>query len=276
MQQSETDKTDKSIRFVAQHYQQGIFDSAKGWEKLTVSLPEFRKVRYLALLTRVAAAVISLFMIGVVVFNMINRPEQLYAQTDNTTFTLPDQTDIIMRQGAKLEYDKHFNKTERRVSMYGEIIFSVTCDETKPFTVSTPATLIEVLGTEFTVTADDNETRLSVSSGKVLFTPDNPIIPLLCTAGMKVHYRAETETVNVTAPDKEMEINGKTRSLIFDNIELKEIVRVLSHFYKVTIELPESEAELTFSSSFTQESIIEIINIINLTLDTHITIIHPQ
>ena len=50
---------------------------------------------------------------------------------------------------------------------------------------------------------------------------------------------------------------------------------VLSNFYHVEIELPAEESELTFSSSFTQESIIEIVNIINLTLDTHITIIQP-
>jgi len=65
------------------------------------------------------------------------------------------------------------------------------------------------------------------------------------------------------------------RSLTFENMRLKEVVMVLSHFYKIQIELPESESELTFSSSFTQASIIEIINIINLTLDTHITIIEP-
>lgn len=276
MQQSEIDKIDDSIRFVARHYQKGMFDSQSGWKRLTASRPGFGRTRHRLYLTWIAAAAMSLLVIGVGVLNMINQPEQLYAQTDNTSFTLPDQTEIMMQKGAKLEYDKHFDKAERRVSMHGEITFAVARDETKSFTISTPTALIEVLGTEFTVTADDNETRLSVSSGKVLFTPDDPVIPLLCTAGMRVHYIAKTETVNVTAPGKEMEINGKTRSFTFNNMELKEIVRVLSHFYKITIELPENEAELTFSSSFTRESIIEIINIINLTLDTHITIIEPQ
>lgn len=159
--------------------------------------------------------------------------------------------------------------------MCGDIAFAVTRDEIKPFIVSTPTALIKVLGTEFTVAANDNETRLSVASGKVLFTPNDPAVPLPCTADMTVRYIAETATVNVTAPGREIEINGKTRSLTFDNIELKEVVSLLSHFYKIALELPENEAELAFSSSFTQESIIEIINIINLTLDTHITIKEP-
>lgn len=263
---------DESVRFVVRHYQKGMFDTPKGWKRLTASLPGFGRVQYLSLLTRVAAAGVLLFVIGVGILKMVNRPEQLSAQTDNIAFTLPDQTEILMQKGAKLEYDKHFDKTERRVSMHGEITFNVTRDEAKPFIVSTPTAQIEVLGTEFTVTADDDETRLSVASGRVRFTPDDPVIPLLCTAGMTVHYNAESETVKVASPGSEMEINGKTRSLIFDNMRLKEIVMVLSHFYNVQIELPERESELTFSSSFMQESIIEIINIINLTLDTHIII----
>lgn len=266
---------DESIRFVAKHYQKGMFDTVNGWKRLSASLPDFGRSRRRLRLTWIAAAVMLLCVIGVGVLKMMNRPEQLYAQTDNTSFTLPDQTGIVMRKGSKLEYDKHFDKTERRVSMYGEITFAVARDEAKPFIVSTPAAQIEVLGTEFTVIADDDETRLRVASGKVLFTPDDPVIPLLCTAGMTIHYSAETKTVKIASTDSEMEINNKTRSLTFENMRLKEVVMVLSHFYNVQIELPESESELTFSSSFTRASIIEIINIINLTLDTHITIIEP-
>lgn len=276
MQQSEIDKIDESVRFVSKHYREGMFDNTKGWKKVTAALPGFRKVRPLIPLTRIAAAVLLLLVVCIGLWRMVNQPEQLFAETNNTELTLPDQTQIIMQKGAKLEYDKNFDKTERRVSMSGEITFAVVRDGSKPFIVSTPTAQVEVLGTEFTVTADDEESQLSVASGKVLFTPNDPVIPLLCTAGMKVHYIAETETVNVTSPGKEMKINGKTGSLSLDNMELKEVVRVLSHFYKTTIELPENESGLTFSYSFSQGNIIEIINIINITLDTHITIRQPQ
>ncbi|WP_298645809.1 FecR family protein [uncultured Proteiniphilum sp.] len=264
---------DESVRFVVQHYQKGMFEPSKGWKRLTASLPGSGRVRYLSFITRAAAAVVLLFVAGIGVWMMVNRPEQLFAQVDNTEFTLPDNSQIVMQRGAKLEYDRHFGKTERHVSMQGEIAFAVVRDETRPFIISTPTARIEVLGTEFTVNAGDNETRLSVTSGKVRFTPDDPVIPLLCTAGMTVHYSANTETINVSSPGSEMEINGKTRSLTFDNIGLKEIVMVLSHFYNVQIELPENESDLTFSSSFTGKSIVEIINIINFTLDTNIVIV---
>lgn len=272
MRRLEIDKTEESVRFVARYYQPGRFDSHKAWLQMGERLGITPKRRSPIMMWRVAAVAIVVITAGIL-YLTAERGDTLITGYDHTEFTLPDNSRIEMQEGAKLKYDRHFDKTERRVSMHGEITFVVAHNEAKPFIVSTPTAQIEVLGTEFTVTADDDDTRLSVASGKVRFTPGNPVIPLLCTAGMTVHYSARTETVNVTSPGSRMEINGKTRSLTFNNTGLKEIVMVLSHFYKVQIELPESESDLTFSSSFTQESIIEIINIINFTLDTHIILV---
>lgn len=266
---------DEAVRFVARHYREGVFEPSNGWKRVTASLPGFgavRKARRAWLVTRMAAAVLLLLVAGVGVWITVNRSQQLLADADNTRFTLPDQTGIVMQQGAELKYNKDFGKHERHVSMQGEIAFAVARDEAKPFIVSTSTARIEVLGTEFTVRAVDNETRLIVESGAVRFTPDDPVIPLLCSAGMVVHYNAADETVKVSSPGSEMEINGITRSLTFNNMKLKEIIPVLSHFYNVPIELTEADGELTFTSSFTGESIIQIINIINLTLDTRVTI----
>lgn len=275
MHHSKIDKTEESVRFVARHYRPGRFDSRKAWRQMGDRLDFSPKRRLLTQLWPAAAVAIVVITAGIVYFTA-ERGDTFIAERDHTQFTLPDNSRIEMQKGAKLEYDKLFDKTERRVSMLGEITFDIVRDEVKPFIVSTPAAQIEVLGTQFTVTADNNETGLSVASGKVRFTPDDPVIPLLCTAGMTVHYSAESKIIKVSSPGSEMEINGKTRSLTFDNMDLNKVVMVLSHFYNVEIELPEGESELTFSSSFTQTSIIEIINIINLTLDTHITIIQPQ
>ncbi len=263
---------DKRIEFVTKHYKPNTFDSKEGWKKLSTSIPELGKPQRVRLFPLIAAAAaIAVLIIGIGIL-FTSSSETLVAKTDNTVFMLPDSSRINMQKGAELEYEKDFDKVERRVSMTGEISFAVARDEEKPFIVTTPTAEVRVLGTEFTVEAGENETRLNVASGKVQFTPDSPAIPLLCTAGMIVHYTAENENVKVTSPDAMMEINGKSKSLTFNNAQLKEVVLVLSHFYNVKLELPEEEATLTFTSSFTQKSVIEIINIINLTLDTHVKI----
>lgn len=267
---------DKSIRFVARHYQKGVFEPSKGWQRVIASIPDFRKadtIKRSSFYVRMAVVFLLLIATGVGVWMISNQPQQLVAQSDNTGWTLPDQTALVMQQGARLEYDRHFGKDKRHVSMQGEIAFTVVPDETKPFIVSTPVARIEVLGTEFTVNADDNELHLNVTSGKVLFIPNDPLIPMPCNAGTTIHYSDETETVEVTSPDSNMEINAKEEFLLFDNIRLEEVTWVLSHFYDVSLELPENESDIPFSSSFTRKSIVEIIHIINFTLDTNLEII---
>jgi len=271
MQQPNIQTPEESIRFVARHYQPGRFMSHEAWPRLQARLGIPSKRRSLIAFRRIAVAAVLLLVAGTLFF-MKNRGVTLVATTESARFMLPDETGIVMQQRAELKYDKNFGKRERRISMQGEIAFAVARDEAKPFIVSTPTARIEVLGTEFSVTADSTATRLDVTSGRVRFTPDDPVVPLLCSAGMTVHYSAVDKTVKVASPDSGMEINGNTRSLTFDNVRLKEAVRVISHFYNVPIEVPEEEAELTFSSSFERKSVIEIINIINLTLDTSITI----
>ena len=54
---------DESIRFVAQHYQEGAFNTTQGWKRLTPSLPGFGKRGQLSLLTRIAAAALLLLII---------------------------------------------------------------------------------------------------------------------------------------------------------------------------------------------------------------------
>lgn len=272
MYEPDNPKMKEMVDFVAKHYKPNTFNSQKGWEKLSASIPELEKVKRVCLFPRIAAAAaVVIFVIGIGIL-LIPKSETLVAYANETEFVLPDQSQTTMQKGAELTYDRHFGKENRNVSMEGEIRFSVARDEDKPFVIETNTAQITVLGTVFDVKSNDEETFLSVISGKVQFTPNSPVIPLLCTAGMRVHYTAETENIEVISSGSSMLINGKEKSLAFSNSQLKDVALVLSNFYNVKIELPENETELTFTSSFTQKSVIEIINIINLTLDTHLTI----
>lgn len=263
---------EERIRFVAQHYKPGAFDPKQGWAKIEKRVSPQIKTRKLPFYFFAAAAVAAVVVASVFYLSINSGGKTLYAKANNTVFALKDSSFVQMQKNAELVYDKDFGKTERRVSMRGNITFNVARDEQKPFIVTTPAAQVRVLGTVFTVDENDERVRLDVKSGLVQFTPSDPAIPLLCEAGARVHYVADKKLVEVFKPQGEMSIDGIENRLTFNNMPLKDIVLVLSHYYNTNIQLPEDEAEIAFTSSFAGKSAIEIINIINLTLDTHITV----
>lgn len=82
--------------------------------------------------------------------------------------TLEDGTLIYLSQRSSIEFDQHFNQSERSVFLSGEGYFDVSHDPEKPFKVHTRLANIEVLGTSFNVKMiDDNQMELYVESGRV-------------------------------------------------------------------------------------------------------------
>lgn len=78
-----------------------------------------------------------------------------------TNLVLEDGTRMSLNAGSTLEYPAVFARGERRVKLLGEAIFEVAQDSDRPFIVETFASDIEVLGTKFSVEADEEHTRFS-------------------------------------------------------------------------------------------------------------------
>lgn len=269
--------TEQRIRFVAKHYKPNTFDSKKGWEKLQQHIAPESKVRKFPVFYGAAAAVALLLVVSILYFTA-DKGETFVAKADNTAFILPDSSHITMQKGAELQYDKDFGETNRNVSMNGNISFDVERNESLPFIITTPTAQIQVLGTKFTIDENEGGTNLDVISGKVRFTANDPLIPLICTAGTKVRYLAENKEITITSADSRTVINGTENSLTFNNAMLQQVASILSHYYKTTIEVPENEMQIQLTSSFKGNTIQEIIDIINFTLDTHLSIDahHPK
>lgn len=76
-----------------------------------------------------------------------------------TNYTFEDGTQVWLNAGTKIEYPPVFAGNVRRVKLSGEAIFEVQHDERRPFIVETFASEIEVLGTRFSVEADEEHGR---------------------------------------------------------------------------------------------------------------------
>lgn len=88
---------------------------------------------------------------------------------ERASFTLPDGSVIRLNSDTKLTYPAVFAGKERNVYIEGEAMFEVARDERHPFIVSTFASKVKVLGTEFSVRAEKLESIFTVylKKGKV-------------------------------------------------------------------------------------------------------------
>ena len=77
--------------------------------------------------------------------------------------SLSDGTTVELNAGSELEYPALFRGGRRNVRLEGEALFHVSRDEEKPFTVSTFAADIHVLGTTFEVLADSRHGDFSTT-----------------------------------------------------------------------------------------------------------------
>lgn len=85
------------------------------------------------------------------------------------SIVLSDGTKVFLNGGARMEYPPVFSGDRRQVRLSGEAFLNVKHDESRPFRVETYASVIEVLGTEFNVYADEEHGHFSTTllSGKV-------------------------------------------------------------------------------------------------------------
>ena len=85
------------------------------------------------------------------------------------SIVLSDGTKVFLNGGSRLEYPPVFAKDVRHVKLSGEAFLNVEHDEAHPFRVETFDSMIEVLGTEFNVYADEENGHFSTTllRGKV-------------------------------------------------------------------------------------------------------------
>ena len=76
---------------------------------------------------------------------------------------LPDSTRVWLNARSKLIYPVSFGKGTRQVELNGEAYFDVIHNEKQPFVVKTSLMDIQVLGTEFNVTAYSGSSDFEVS-----------------------------------------------------------------------------------------------------------------
>lgn len=149
------------IRYICQAVDESLLPAAA---------PKRRRAPLLRLVRYAAGVAASLLLLGGVWYvasrntadtisdrmAVIEVPDGQYIR-----MTLEDGTSVWLNAGTRLEYPVIFNRRKRQVKVSGEAIFEVTHEADRLFLVKTFVSEIEVLGTRFTVQADENRNTFS-------------------------------------------------------------------------------------------------------------------
>jgi ferric-dicitrate binding protein FerR (iron transport regulator) len=232
-----------------------------GFEQDSVSVKTTRSLR-MQVWTRIAALfVIGLFASGIWFFALRDGVEEntqaiLAHSLENATtvsagekrvmeVVLPDGSKVWLHRGSTITYPNDF-EADRTLHLEGEAYFSVTKQDSEPFSVESKNISVRVLGTEFLVQTGDDAARsiVEVADGTVQATVRNT--PYILEAHDRLFYDRETEELILSEiASEEVIARWKDVNLVFDNCSLDAVFERVEEYYDIDIEvegrLPENE-----------------------------------
>ena len=183
--------------------------------------------------------------------------------------TLTDGTRIHLNSGSSLRYPLVFNKKERKVNLEGEAFFKVAPHEEAAFIVESKGLFSKVLGTEFNYSAypDDNSTDVVLVEGSVGVGLKNSLkkkncYQILAPSQKATRFLSENK-IEVEEVDTKKYIAWTQGSLVFEDEDMKSILRVLQRHYNVEVinKYPDLE-NYRFSGVFKKVGIDEVLKTI--------------
>lgn len=200
-------------------------------------------------LWRIAACLVLAAVVGIALeFVPVNKPspkETLVKREVKTEYN--ERKSISLSDGSQIELNAHstlFYTTSRadrnhiEVYLEGEAYFNVSkrADNTDtPFRVRTAAGEIEVMGTEFVVTARNTKTRVVLKEGSVAVNTTKSQEQVFLSPGEMAEFATSWDVVQTREVNTLVYSSWRTRKLIFDKTPLAEVVDRIESTFGVNV-----------------------------------------
>lgn len=213
-------------------------------------------------------ASIACIMIGVSIYlgflnteNTKNSLSFINQNKEQSFIQLDDGSKIILKENSELHTRANFGVKNRKAEFKGYAVFDIAHDSKHPFVISVEGVRIRVLGTKFNVRTGDDEisTYLEEGSieadltkfglGKIKIKPKEKLVLNKITNTYSIGNLSTNSSLNLT--------NNK---LIFDNCSFSNIMKDLSMFYGLKLEIAEGvQQNKLITGEFENKSIQEIL-----------------
>jgi len=206
------------------------------------------------------AAAIVLVIIGITFFLTLNKPETYLAENGKkTSFTLPDNSQVVLNSGSEVNYTKGDWDDHRKLELKGEAYFRVA--KGKKFEVNTNLGKVTVLGTQFNVKARDSRFDVICYEGRVKVNCNNQEV--IITRGQGVSFKNDKKISNTLITPKKPE--WLQNEMSFDQELLKDIIEEMERQYNVSVELKKQEPVQLFTGKIPSNDLDVALDIIGTT-----------
>ncbi len=248
--------------------------------KESSELPFYRKVYHQ--LSKIAAVLILPLLAISICYILVNgRPfakgeKTTYAEIHSplaarTHFELPDGTTGWLNSGSTLKFPVKFYGTQRKVELSGEGFFDVVKDSKKPFVVNTCDIAVVALGTKFNVLAypDDETCEITLESGIVVVKKISKSGELVKLTELQPDHQLiisnKTEHIVINEVETEKYTSWKEGKLVLRNDPMIEVVKRISRWYNIEIDLKDKELETyKFRATFEDETFSEVLTLLKI------------
>ncbi|MFN3850091.1 MAG: FecR family protein [Spirosomataceae bacterium] len=250
------------------------------WNKIKTKIQKPKETKVIPLYpkkvwsTARIAASITIFVAAALMILLFTQKdvELLTLQTTKNTLqqTLPDGSTVFLNKNTKLTYPSDFEGDTREITLSGEAFFDIQRDESKPFIIHANGTDVKVLGTSFNVKAYDKNVRVNVESGKVQFIAKKH--KTILEKGEEAEFEAEKDTIVKQLSYNKNAIAYKTKTYIFEDTSLENVIKILSEGYEAEIKIRNSAIKTCrLTTTFENESLPNALNVIAETLNLQVS-----
>jgi transmembrane sensor len=174
--------------------------------------------------------------------------------------TLSDGTKLWVNTGTTVVFPLTFDQKTREIFVDGEIYAEVFHDEKKPFIAKTKKLAVQVLGTQFNLSAytQDNTVNVVLVSGSVNIQPENGKSTTITPNQM---YTLTDQATSLRSVEVEKYISWIDGVYIFRNEPIEDILLKLSRYYNVTMKLPTNPSGICCSGKLElKDDLNELLN----------------
>lgn len=169
---------------------------------------------------------------------------------------LDDGTEVWLNADSRMEFPNKFVEEVRKVKLEGEAYFSVAKDANRSFIVNLNGIDIEVLGTEFNISAyaDDATIQTTLVEGKLAVNNNSPNADTkerVLTPGRQAEFNKENQTLNIRKVNVSQYTAWKDGRFVFDYKKLDDITKVIGRWYDVDFVFADEDLKnMHFSGEF--------------------------